>query len=59
MAQSMAYRNPENAGYLLNVQADVNEHFATRVVVRLFPAGEISEFARTLNPVFKSKAIAL
>ena len=52
MAQFTVYRNPENAGYLLNVQADVNDNFATRVVVPLFPVGEIAEFARTLNPVF-------
>lgn len=53
MAHFMVYRNPENAGYLLNVQADVNDHFATRVVVPLFLVGEIAEFARTLNPVFE------
>ena len=27
MAQFTVYRNPDNAGYLLNVQADVNDHF--------------------------------
>ena len=50
--QFSVYRNPGAAGYLLNVQADVNDHFVTRVVVPLFLADEISEFARTLNPVF-------
>lgn len=53
MAQFAVYRNPDNDGYLLNVQADVNDHFATRVVVPLFPVGKIPEFARTLNPVFE------
>lgn len=53
MAQFTVYGNPDGAGYLLNVQADVNSHFATRVVVPLFLVDEISEFARTLNPVFE------
>lgn len=53
MAQFTIYGNPDGAGYLLNVQADVNSHFATRVVVPLFLVEEISEFARTLNPVFE------
>ncbi len=53
MAQFTVYRNPDHAGYLLNVQADVNDHFATRVVVPLFPEGEIPQFAKTLNPVFE------
>lgn len=51
--QFSVYRNPDGAGYLLNVQADVNGHFATRVVVPLFLADEVPEFARTLNPVFE------
>jgi len=53
MAQFMVYRNPDGAAYLLNVQADVNDHFSTRVVIPLFLVDEISEFARTLNPVFE------
>ncbi len=53
MAQFTVYRNPDNAGYLLNVQAEVNYHFATRVVVPLLPVEAITEFARTLNPVFE------
>lgn len=53
MTQLTVYRNPDGAGYLLNVQADINDHFATRVVVPLFPLDEIPEFAKTLNPVFE------
>lgn len=53
MTQFAVYRNPDGAGYLLNVQANVNDHFATRVVVPLFLADEIPEFAKTLNPVFE------
>lgn len=52
MAQFTVYRNVDHVGYLLNVQADVNDHFATRVVVPLFPESEIPHFAKTLNPVF-------
>lgn len=57
MAQFMVYRNPDGAGYLLDVQAGVHGHFATRVVAPLFLADEISEFARTLNPVFEVEGI--
>lgn len=53
MAQFAVYRNPDGSGYLLNVQADINDHFATRVVVPLFPLEEIPEYAKTLNPVFE------
>lgn len=51
--QFSVYGNPDGAGYLLNVQADINGHFATRVVVPLFLVDEVPEFARTLNPVFE------
>ena len=53
MTQFTVYRNPDGVGYLLNVQADVNDHFATRVVVPLFPLDDIPEFAKTLNPLFE------
>ena len=33
MTQFAVYKNPDGPGYLLNVQADVNKHFTTRVVV--------------------------
>lgn len=52
MAQYTAYRNPDGSGYLLDVQADINGHFATRVVVPLFLVEDMPEFAKTLNPVF-------
>jgi len=52
MTQFTVYRNPDGAGYLLNVQADVNAHFATRVVVPLFTLDAIKYYAKTLNPVF-------
>lgn len=53
MTQYTVYRNPEGAGYLLDVQADVNSHFATRVVVPLIAREEIPEVAKILNPVFE------
>ena len=52
MTQFTVYRNPDGAGYLLNVQADVNDHYATRVVVPLFTLDTVKDFAKTLNPVF-------
>jgi toxin CcdB len=53
MTQFTVYRNPDGTGYLLNVQASINDHFASRVVVPLFPVSEIAVFAKTLNPVFE------
>ncbi|MCL2524656.1 MAG: CcdB family protein [Betaproteobacteria bacterium] len=53
MAQFSVYGNPDGFGYLLNVQSDIIDHFATRVVVPLFPLAEISDFARVLNPEFE------
>lgn len=52
MAQP-AYRNPDRAGYLLDVQASIHDHFATKAVVPLFPLEELPEFATTLNPVLE------
>lgn len=52
MTQFAVYRNPDGPGYWLNVQANINDHFATRVVVPLFSLETIPEFAKTLNPVF-------
>lgn len=37
MPQYGVYRNPEGTGYVLDVQADVNSDFNTRVVVPLLP----------------------
>mgnify|MGYP000116588173 FL=1 len=32
MPRYTVYRNPERGGYLLDLQADINSHFSTRVV---------------------------
>jgi len=53
MARYTVYRNPDGAGYLLDLQAEVNSHFSTRVVAPLLPLDEIPEYAKTLNPVFE------
>ena len=53
MARFLVYRNPSGKGYLLDLQAEINSHFATRVVAPLFPVGDIPEFAKSLNPVFE------
>jgi len=49
MSQLAVYRNPDGAGYLLNVQADVNDHYATRVVVPLFKLDTVKDYAKTLK----------
>lgn len=53
MARFSVYRNPDGLGYLLDLQADIHSHFATRVVAPLVPNEEIPIHARTLNPVFE------
>ena len=53
MARYTVYRNPDGAGYLLDLQAEVNSHFSTRVVAPLLPLDEIPEYAKMLNPVFE------
>lgn len=53
MPRYTVYRNPEGAGYLLDLQADINSHFATRVVAPLLRLDEIPVYAKALNPVFE------
>ena len=53
MPRYSVYRNPERDGYLLDLQADINSHFSTRVVAPLFLLDEIPVFAKGLNPVFE------
>ncbi len=53
MARFLAYRNPSGKGYLLDLQAEINSHFVTRVVAPLLPVEDIPEFAKSLNPVFE------
>lgn len=50
MARFDVYRNPDGAGYLLDVQADLLSHLNTRVVVPLLPPGGAPKPAATLNP---------
>ena len=53
MARFTVYRNPDGKGYLLDLQADINSHFASRVVAPLLPIQDIADYAKTLNPVFE------
>lgn len=53
MPRYTVYRNPEGVGYLVDLQADINSHFATRVVAPLLPLNEIPVYAKFLNPVFE------
>ena len=52
MARFSVYRNPNAAGYLLNVQANILDHLNTRMVVPLLPLSSAPTPAKTLNPVF-------
>ena len=53
MARFAVYANPDGPGYLVDLQADINSHFTTRVVAPLFLLDEIPVFAKGLNPVFE------
>ncbi|MBP8922852.1 MAG: CcdB family protein [Thauera sp.] len=53
MARMSVYQNPDGPGYLLDLQADINSHFATRVVAPLLPVEEVPFYASALNPVFE------
>jgi toxin CcdB len=45
------YRNKDDGGYLLDIQADLLQHLNTRVVVPLLPLGKLKP-AQHLNPTF-------
>lgn len=51
MARHEVYRAPEDAGWWLDVQADVLDLLTTRVVVPLLPEGLAPKPAKRLNPV--------
>ena len=57
MPKYTVYRNPEGVGYLVDLQADINSYFATRVVAPLLPVSDIPSYARGLNPVFDIEGI--
>lgn len=47
------YRNPDTAGYLLDVQATILDHLNTRVVVPLMSWSQAPKPAKGLNPQFR------
>lgn len=53
MARCDVYPNPGGKGYVMDVQADLLDRFATRVVVPLLPAEDVPPPLRRLNPVFR------
>ncbi len=52
MARFDLYRNPDQSGYLLDVQSDLLSDLNTRVVVPLMPLDHAPRPAEILNPVF-------
>ena len=64
MAQFDVYQNPNRdtndvIPFLLDVQAELLDRLATRVVVPLVVAEEMPLPAKQLNPLFKIKGIAV
>ena len=53
MARFDVYKNPDGAGYLLDIQADLLSHLNSRVVVPLMPLSAAPVPARGLNPIFR------
>lgn len=52
MSQYWVYRNPDGNGYLVDVQADINGHLTTKVVVPLLSLTLVPRPASRLNPLF-------
>ncbi len=53
MARYEVFPNPDGAGYLLDVQADLLDTLNTRIVVPLMPRDKAPKPAKRLNPVFE------
>jgi len=53
MAKYDVYPSPNGPGFVLDVQTDLLDGFATRVVVPMLPAGSAPIPAKLLNPVFE------
>ncbi len=51
--QFTVYLNPDGDGYLLDLQADINNQFTTRIVVPLIPEKDVPIYVSSLNPVFE------
>ena len=52
MARFDVYANPNDAGFLLDVQTDLLEQLNTRIVVPLMPKAKAPRPAKRLNPIF-------
>lgn len=52
MSRFDVFKNPDAAGWLLNVQSNLLDGLNTRVVVPLLPMDSAPLTARRLNPVF-------
>ena len=53
MARFDIYPNPNQQGYLLDVQADLLDDLNTRVVVSVMPLKNAPQPAKRLNPVWE------
>lgn len=53
MARFDVYANPDGAGYLLDVQANLLDGLNTRIIVPLMPVKVAPMPARRLNPIFE------
>lgn len=53
MSRYAIYPNPSEAGYLLDVQAEIHSTLNVRMVIPLLPLALAPTPARTLNPLFE------
>jgi toxin CcdB len=47
------FDNPDGPGFLLDIQADLFDHFQTRVVVPLLPLAAVPPPIQRLHPIFE------
>jgi toxin CcdB len=53
MARHDVYKNPKGPGFVLDVQNDILDMIALRIVVPLMPSDKYQKVAARLNPEFK------
>lgn len=59
MARFAVYANPDGPGYLVDLQADINSHFATRVVAPLLPRRRCCFMPHRSTPCSRSRGRSL
>lgn len=59
MAKFDVCKGPDGDHYLLDVQSDILDILATRVVVPLIPSDQVLNAAKRLNPIFELDGVTV